>query len=47
MTIEEKIIIAKNARLGDGCFWKHPESVNWNIIFTFALPLQRLRGWSV
>lgn len=28
------IQLAKNAKLGDGCFWKHPECRNYKLIFT-------------
>lgn len=32
---EKKLrVLARNAKVGDGCFWKHPESVRHNIIFT-------------
>ena len=27
-------ILARNAKVGDGCFWIHPESINYNLIFS-------------
>jgi len=26
--------LAKNAKLGDGCFWKHPESTRFNLVYS-------------
>lgn len=32
--MNELVKLAKNAKLGDGCFWKHPESRLYNLVFT-------------
>ena len=32
--IDPKIRLARNATLGDGCFWKHPECCNYKLVFT-------------
>lgn len=32
------IRLAKNAKLGDGCYWKHPECKNYKLIFTSVTP---------
>jgi hypothetical protein len=34
MQADSLIRLALNARLGDGCFWKHPECVNYKLVFT-------------
>lgn len=34
MDLDVACRLARNARLGDGCFWKHPQSRQWNIQFT-------------
>lgn len=31
---EGLIKLARNAKLGDGCYWKHPECKNYKLIFT-------------
>ena len=34
MNVENLRILARNAKVGDGCFWKHPESCNYNLVYT-------------
>lgn len=34
LKMDYKIALAKNARCGDGCFWRHPECVNSKLVFT-------------
>ena len=32
---EEKLrVLARNAKVGDGCFWRHPESRGYNLVYT-------------
>lgn len=32
--MNSKKLLAMNARLGDGSYWKHPECINYKIVFT-------------
>jgi hypothetical protein len=32
--MDYKVTLAKNARCGDGCYWRHPECVNSKLVFT-------------